>query len=110
MTVFGRSVDFKIACRIWDNMILDGEIFAFKTGLALLSYFQSKFLKQCHFQIKETLSNMRGLIDEHRLFAIIEDQMQIDADQFLQKCQSQTWGHQKAKLLGFANTYLNEFE
>ena len=49
VTVFVKNVDFKIACRIWDNMILDGEIFAFKTGLAILSYNQSKFLKQCHF-------------------------------------------------------------
>jgi len=53
VTVFVKNLDFKIACRIWDNMILDGEIFAFKAGLAILSYFQSKFLKQCHFQIKE---------------------------------------------------------
>lgn len=45
VTVFVKNVDFKIACRIWDNMILDGEIFAFKTGLALLSYNQSKLLK-----------------------------------------------------------------
>lgn len=43
--MFVKNVDFKIACRIWDNMILDGEIFAFKTGLALLSYNQSKLLK-----------------------------------------------------------------
>jgi len=49
VTVFVKNVDFKIASRIWDNMILDGEIFAFKTGLALLSYCQSKLLKQCHF-------------------------------------------------------------
>ena len=36
---------------------------------------------------------MRGLIDEHRLFTIIEDQIQIDRDLFMAKCQSQTWGH-----------------
>ena len=47
------------------------------------------------------------LIDEHTLFAIIDDQIQIDADLFHEKCQSQTWGFQKAKLLGFANDYLN---
>ena len=45
VTVFVKNVDFKIACRIWDNLILDGEIFVFKTGLAILVYFQSKFLK-----------------------------------------------------------------
>lgn len=53
---------------------------------------------------------MRGLVDEHHLFAIIEDQIYIDQDLFQQKCQSQTWGHQKAKLLGFANDYLSELQ
>ena len=55
LSVFVKNLDIKIACRIWDNFLLDGEIFAFKTGLAILSYFQSTFLKQCHFQIKEKL-------------------------------------------------------
>ena len=45
LTVFVKNVDFKIACRIWDNLILDGEIFLFKTGLAILAYFQTKFMK-----------------------------------------------------------------
>jgi len=49
VTVFAKNMDFKIACRIWDNMLLDGDIFVFKTALAILTYFQSKFLKQCHF-------------------------------------------------------------
>lgn len=49
LTCFVKNVDFKIACRIWDNLILDGEIFLFKTGLAILYYFQRKFLKECHF-------------------------------------------------------------
>lgn len=53
LTIFVKNVDFKIACRIWDNLILDGEIFIFRTGLAILSYFQTKFLKQCHYQIKD---------------------------------------------------------
>ena len=75
-------MDFKITCRIWDNLILDGEIFAFKTGLAILHYFQTKFLKECHFQIKEQLGNMRGLVDEHHLFGIIEDQIHIDENEF----------------------------
>ena len=29
---------------------------------------------------------MRGLVDEHRLFAIIEDQIFIDEDLFQAKC------------------------
>lgn len=29
---------------------------------------------------------MRGLIDEHRLFTIIEDQIELDSESFLAKC------------------------
>ena len=46
---FVKNLDFKIACRLWDNLILDGEVFAWRTGLAILTYFESTFLKQCHF-------------------------------------------------------------
>ena len=53
---------------------------------------------------------MRGSLDEHRLFAIIEDQIHIDEELFQAKYSSQTWGHQKSKLLGFANDYLNDFQ
>ena len=49
LTGFVKNLDFQIACRLWDNLILDGEVFLFRTGLALLTYFESTFLKQCHF-------------------------------------------------------------
>lgn len=78
LTGFVKNLDFKIACRLWDNLILDGEVFGLRTGLAILTYFESTFLKQCHFQIKKTLANMQGLLDEEKLFAIIEDQIIID--------------------------------
>lgn len=38
-TIFLKVLDFKIATRVLDNYFLDGEIFVFKTGLALLIYF-----------------------------------------------------------------------
>ena len=102
LTVFVKNVDFKIACRIWDNLILDGEIFLYKTGLAILFYFETKFLKQCHFQIKDQLSDMRGSLDEYKLFAIIEDQMLIDEDEFNREIKKQTWCTEKAKVLELA--------
>jgi len=72
-TIFLKAIDFKIASRILDNYFLDGEIFVFKTGIAILTYFEPRFLKQAKYDIESTLLNMRGKLDEQRLFAIIED-------------------------------------
>lgn len=75
-------MDFKIASRILDNYFLDGEIFVFKTGIAILTYFEPRFLKQAKYDIESNLLNMRGKLDEQRLFAIIEDQVNIETKTF----------------------------
>lgn len=36
LTLYSKNLDIDIVSRIWDNFMLDGEIFAIKTGLALL--------------------------------------------------------------------------
>ena len=82
LTLFVKNIDFKIACRLIDNYLLDGEVFILKAGIAILKYFEGRFLKMCHYQIKELLGDMRGQIDEHRLFAIIEDQITFDERKF----------------------------
>jgi hypothetical protein len=51
LTLYAKNMDLEITCRIWDNFMLDGEIFAIKTGLAILQFFESKFLKETHFKI-----------------------------------------------------------
>jgi hypothetical protein len=51
LTLYSKNVDIETAGRIWDNFLLDGEIFAIKTGLAILVYFESRFLKETHFKI-----------------------------------------------------------
>lgn len=35
-TLYTKNMEPEIASRIWDNFMLDGEIFAIKAGLALL--------------------------------------------------------------------------
>jgi len=49
LTCFVNVIDFKIACRIIDCFLLDGEVFIFKTGIALLIYFQSTLIKSSHY-------------------------------------------------------------
>jgi hypothetical protein len=53
LTLYTKNVDIDIVSRIWDNFMLDGEIFAIKTGLAILIYFESRFQKESHFKIIE---------------------------------------------------------
>jgi Rab-GTPase-TBC domain len=36
LTLYSKILDIGVVSRIWDNFMLDGEIFAIKTGLALL--------------------------------------------------------------------------
>lgn len=36
LTLYTKNMDLDIASRIWDNFMLDGEVFAIKTGLAIL--------------------------------------------------------------------------
>ena len=36
LTLFSKNMDLDIVSRIWDNFMLDGEVFAIKTGLAVL--------------------------------------------------------------------------
>ena len=41
LTLFSKHMDLDIVSRIWDNFLLDGEIFAIKTALAILQYFEN---------------------------------------------------------------------
>lgn len=36
LTLFSKNMDLDIVSRIWDNFMLDGEVFAIKTALAIL--------------------------------------------------------------------------
>ena len=99
LTLYSKNIDIEIASRIWDNYMLDGEIFAIKTGIGLLKYFESKFLKESHFQIIRQLNNMRnGIIDEDKLFRLIE-KVEIDAEEYYGDIMVQKWSYQKAKVL-----------
>lgn len=36
LTLFARVLTLEVAGRVWDNFMLDGEVFAMRTALALL--------------------------------------------------------------------------
>jgi hypothetical protein len=39
LSMFTKCLPFEVAARVWDNFLLEGEVFAFKTGIAFLAYF-----------------------------------------------------------------------
>ena len=39
LSLFTKCLTFEVASRVWDNFLLEGEVFAFKTGIAFLAYF-----------------------------------------------------------------------
>jgi hypothetical protein len=51
MTLYAKNMDLRIVSRIWDHFMLDGEIFAIRVGLGILTYFRSNFLRGTHYDI-----------------------------------------------------------
>lgn len=40
LTLFAQNMDIEIVARIWDNFLIDGEVFAIRMALAILKYFE----------------------------------------------------------------------
>lgn len=92
-TLYTNNMDVEIVSRVWDNFMLDGEVFTIKTGLALLQYFESTFLKQSHFKIMKQLKNMQnGAVDEDNLFKLIE-KIKVNEEEYYGDIQMQKWGY-----------------
>lgn len=54
--------------------MLEGEVYAVKTGLAILIYFEKEFMKMSYFKIIKQLRNIQqGKIQESRFFKIINE-------------------------------------
>lgn len=43
LNLFSNVFDLETVFRIWDNFLLEGEIYAFKAGLAFIEYFHLEF-------------------------------------------------------------------
>jgi cytohesin/brefeldin A-inhibited guanine nucleotide-exchange protein len=57
LTLFTRQLrgDHDLIARLWDNFLLDGEIFAIKAGLALLKYRENTLINQPYNKIIQFL-------------------------------------------------------
>ena len=69
---FPTVVNINVASRIWDCYLLDGEVYAIKTGIALLKYFELE-LKMCTFEeAVKLLKTPNHDINENVIFNLIE--------------------------------------
>ncbi len=69
--------------RIWDNFLLDGEIFAIKTGLAMLKYRENQLINQPYNMIINYLrgKDLIAFVDEDKFFKVLET-IEIDKDEY----------------------------
>jgi len=49
LSCFARCLSLKVASRVIDCFLLDGEVFLIKTALGILMYYESELLKMCHY-------------------------------------------------------------
>ena len=48
LSLFSTCFEDEFLLRIWDNVLLEGEIYLFKVGIALIKYYEVE-LKMCTF-------------------------------------------------------------
>jgi hypothetical protein len=91
LTLYSKKMNLNLVSRIWDNFMLDGEIFAIKTALAILKYRENQLINQPYNKIitflrgggnslKDSFTGGRldmTFLDEDKLFKVIEN---IDID------------------------------
>lgn len=44
--LYSKNLEIEVVSRIWDNFLLEGEIFAYKSAIAILKYFERDLIKQ----------------------------------------------------------------
>ncbi len=72
-TIFSRSLPLGVSVRVWDCFLLEGQVFLFRTALALLKMYEGELLKSSLEQIVPLLRKLPEDVTEARLFAALDD-------------------------------------
>jgi hypothetical protein len=65
--LFSKSLPLETASRLWDCIFLDGEIYIFRAGIALLSLVEAEILASSYDQTMLLLTHL-PLVEEEKLF------------------------------------------
>jgi len=55
LTLYSKLLNLELVSRIWDNFLLDGEIYAIKVALGLLMYLEKELMNQSYNRIIKLL-------------------------------------------------------
>ena len=77
-------MDIDIAARIWDNFLIDGEVFAIRMALAILKCFEHSLQRMTHTEILKKLKFLHGLLNEEVIFKIL-DTIDISGDEYYEE-------------------------
>lgn len=82
MIFFGfiRSLDHKICARIWDSFFLEGELYAIKTGLGILKYYEMELRLSTFDEAVNLLKKPSSNTNGDALFQLIEHIKVINLD------------------------------
>jgi hypothetical protein len=97
VTLYSKSLDIDITARIWDNFLLEGEIYAIKVALSLLRYFEYILLSLTNTEIVSFLKDLHGKIDEEKLFRSI-DEVKLNAEDYYEDIKKQKFGVDKCEM------------
>ena len=81
LTLFTNSLPLSTSSRLWDNFLLEGEIYVFKASIALIQYFQLE-LKMSTFDEAVTLLTQMPDVNEDFFFILI-DQVKINQQEYV---------------------------
>jgi hypothetical protein len=103
LTLYIRQLkgNLDLISRIWDNFLLDGEIFAIKVALGLLKYRENQLINQPYNKIIHflrgtshhgTTTSVTDFIDEDKLFKAL-DTIDIDYHEYYDDLKIQKWSY-----------------
>ena len=58
MTIFASLFPLSMLSRVWDNFILEGEIYLFKVAISYMKYYQLELKVLINILIKNKMSNL----------------------------------------------------
>ena len=69
--------------RIWDNFLLDGEIYLFKVGLTIIKYYEIE-LKMCTFHEGLKILRFPKETSAPLFFEILENEIEVKSEYYLE--------------------------
>jgi len=71
MTLFVKTLDLEVCARVWDVILVEGQLSMYRFGITLVRIVQDEIF-DCEdaYEIYMVLSNLKGRINEDRLILI----------------------------------------